>query len=65
MSESVHYYLDIYKQRQCTWSKAIYYKEIGPDGSSVKAYKETYDPQGNLVHSKDKLVGTGGERIDD
>lgn len=35
-------------------SKAVYYKEISSDGTTLKVYKETYDPQGFLVHSKDK-----------
>jgi len=34
-------------------SRAIYFKVIDPNGKS-HVYKETYDPQGNLVHSKDK-----------
>lgn len=35
-------------------SKAIYYKIIDSDGKTVRVYKETYDPQGNLVHRKEK-----------
>lgn len=35
-------------------SKAIYYKEIGADGRTIKVYKDTFDPKGNLVHTKDK-----------
>jgi hypothetical protein len=35
-------------------SYAIYYKEIAADGTTLKVYKNTYDPAGNLVHTKDK-----------
>jgi hypothetical protein len=35
-------------------SKAIYYKIIDSDGKTVRVYKETYDPHGNLVHRKEK-----------
>lgn len=35
-------------------SKAIYYKIIDKDGNTVRVYKDTFDPQGNLVHRKDK-----------
>lgn len=35
-------------------SKAIYYKIIDHEGRTVRVYKETYDPQGNLVHRKEK-----------
>lgn len=35
-------------------SKAIYYKEISSDGKTIRVYKETYDPNGNLVHTKEK-----------
>jgi len=35
-------------------SKAIYYKEISPDGTTIKVYKDTFDPAGNLVHTKPK-----------
>lgn len=35
-------------------SKAIYYKIIDSDGKTIKVYKDTFDPQGNLVHRKDK-----------
>jgi hypothetical protein len=34
-------------------SRAVYFKIIDKNGNS-KTYKETYDPQGNFVHSKDK-----------
>jgi hypothetical protein len=35
-------------------SKAIYYKEISPNGTTIKVYKNTFDPAGNLVHTKPK-----------
>lgn len=35
-------------------SKAVYYKIIDPDGKTIRVYKETYDPDGNLVHRKEK-----------
>lgn len=35
-------------------SKAIYYKEINSEGKTVRVYKETYDPSGKLVHTKEK-----------
>ena len=35
-------------------SKAIYYKEVDHKGNTIRVYKETYDPSGNLVHTKDK-----------
>ena len=41
------------KPGEVTGSKAIYFKIIDSQGKS-RVYKETYDPQGNLVHSKNK-----------
>lgn len=35
-------------------SKAIYYKVIDENGKTVRVYKETYDPNGNLIHTKEK-----------
>ncbi|MGL4483981.1 MAG: hypothetical protein ACRCUS_03445 [Anaerovoracaceae bacterium] len=35
-------------------SKAVYIKIIDSKGITVKTYKETYDPKGKLVHSKEK-----------
>ncbi len=35
-------------------SKAVYYKIVDSDGHTVRVYKETYDPNGNLVHIKEK-----------
>ena len=41
---------------QVPGSKAIYYKELNPNGETIRMYKETYDPKGNLVHIKEKAV---------
>jgi len=35
-------------------SKAVYYKEVDANGNTIRVYKETYDPQGNLIHTKTK-----------
>ncbi|MDR2360240.1 MAG: hypothetical protein LBD85_03030 [Oscillospiraceae bacterium] len=35
-------------------SRAIYFLIVDSNGNKVDSYKETYDPQGNLVHSKEK-----------
>jgi hypothetical protein len=35
-------------------SRAIYIKVVDSSGKTIKVIKETYDPQGNLVHSKTK-----------
>lgn len=35
-------------------SKAIYTKEIAPNGTTIQVYKDTYNPYGNLVHTKQK-----------
>ena len=35
-------------------SKAIYYKIIDSSGKTLRVYKDTFDPHGNLVHRKDK-----------
>ena len=34
--------------------KAIYYKIIDSKGKTIRVYKETYAPDGNLVHVKEK-----------
>ena len=36
-------------------SWAEYYKEVDAFGNTVSVYKLTYDPQGKLVHRKDKM----------
>ena len=35
-------------------SKAVYHKIVDSDGKTFRVYKDTFDPQGNLVHRKDK-----------
>ena len=35
-------------------SKAVYYKIVDSNGRTIKVYKDTFDPLGNLVHRKDK-----------
>lgn len=35
-------------------SKAVYTKIIDSSGKTIKVYKDTFDPKGNLVHRKDK-----------
>ena len=35
-------------------SKAIYYKIIDSNGKTIRVYKETFDPNGKLVHRKEK-----------
>ena len=34
-------------------SKAVYTKIIDSSGKTIKVYKDTFDPKGNLVHRKD------------
>ena len=35
-------------------SKAVYNKIVDSNGKTIKVYKDTFDPSGNLVHRKDK-----------
>ena len=35
-------------------SKAVYYKIVDSDGKTIRVYKDTFGPKGNLVHWKDK-----------
>ena len=35
-------------------SKAVYYKIVDPEWHTFRVYKDTYDPNGNLVHVKEK-----------
>ena len=35
-------------------SKAVYNKIVDSNGKTIKVYKDTFDPLGNLVHRKDK-----------
>jgi hypothetical protein len=36
-------------------SKAVYEKQIEVNGKTIQYTKTTYDPQGNIVHVKDKI----------
>lgn len=36
-------------------SKAVYVKEIDSNGQTVRMYKVTSDPSGNIVHNKNKI----------
>lgn len=38
-------------------SKAVYEKQINATGKTIQYTKTTYNPQGNIVHVKDKLNG--------
>ncbi|MEJ1334502.1 MAG: hypothetical protein RPU37_00490 [Candidatus Sedimenticola sp. (ex Thyasira tokunagai)] len=38
-------------------SKAVYEKQINAPGKTTQYTKTTYDPQGNIVHVKDKING--------
>lgn len=38
-------------------SYAIHYKIITETGRTIRVYKETYDPNGKLVHRKEKNNG--------
>ena len=38
-------------------SKAIYEKHVGADGQTLHVVKTTIDPNGNVVHVKDKMTG--------
>jgi intein/homing endonuclease len=38
-------------------SKAVYEKQIDVNGKTVQYTKTTYDPQGNIIHVKDKING--------
>ena len=35
-------------------SKAVYTKIIDSSGKTIKVFKDTFDPNGNLVHRKEK-----------
>ena len=36
-------------------SKAVYQKGVDASGTTTDYFKTTFDPQGNMVHVKDKL----------
>ncbi len=52
--EDNKYIVKMIKPGNVPGSKAIYVKEIDSSGKTLKVYKDTYDPQGKLVHRKDK-----------
>lgn len=39
-------------------SKAVYEKQVDRCGNTTQYWKTTFDPQGNLIHAKDKIHGT-------
>ncbi|SMC88220.1 hypothetical protein, partial [Papillibacter cinnamivorans] len=52
--ENGSYMVKMTKPGNVPGSKASYYKVIDYNGNTIRVYKETYDPAGNLVHVKDK-----------
>ncbi|WP_255350263.1 RHS repeat-associated core domain-containing protein [Methanosarcina sp. 2.H.T.1A.6] len=54
-TENGYYVATMTKPGNVPGSYATYYKEISPSGETLKVYKETIDPSGNLVHSKNKM----------
>jgi len=42
---------------QVPGSSAVYEKQINEAGETIQYTKTTYDPQGNIVHVKDKISG--------
>ena len=52
--EDNRYVVKMIKPGNVPGSKAIYVKEIDSKGKTLKVYKDTYDPQGNLIQRKDK-----------
>ncbi len=48
------YHFTMEKPGNVPGSKAIYHKLVSSDGETVRVYKDTFDPQGNLVHRKEK-----------
>lgn len=49
-----NYILSMTKPGDVPGSRAEYYKIITPDGVTVDVYKNTYGPDGELIHSKPK-----------
>ncbi|MCL4513744.1 MAG: hypothetical protein M1421_07025 [Candidatus Eremiobacteraeota bacterium] len=41
-------------------SRAYYIKVIDKEGNAIDAYKNSYDPKGNLIHLKPKMPDLGG-----
>jgi len=54
ISEDGSYHFIMEKPGNVPGSKAVYHKLVSPEGKTIKVYKDTFDPQGNLVHRKDK-----------
>ena len=52
--ENGNYMAEMMKPGDVPGSKAIYYKEIDSGGNTIKVFKETFDPEGNLIHTKNK-----------
>ena len=49
-----NYMIKMEKPGDVPGSKAIYYKEVDSDGNTIRVYKETYGPDGKLIHTKEK-----------
>ena len=54
MLENGNYVAKMTKPGNVPGSEAVYIKEISPNGNTIRVFKETYDPLGNLVHIKNK-----------
>ncbi len=48
------YHFTMEKPGNVPGSKAIYHKIVSSDGETIRVYKDTFDPQGKLVHRKEK-----------
>lgn len=48
------YHFTMEKPGIVSGSKAVYHKIVSIEGKTIKVYKDTFDPQGKLVHRKDK-----------
>lgn len=48
------YHFTMEKPGNVPGSKAIYHKLVSAGGETLRVYKDTFDPQGNLVHRKEK-----------
>lgn len=54
-TEDGFYHFVMEKPGDVPGSKALYHKIVSSDGSTLKVYKDTFDPDGKLVHRKDKI----------
>jgi hypothetical protein len=54
LQDSGSYLVTATKPGDVPGSYAIYYKEISSEGVTTRLWKESYDPQGNLIHNKIK-----------